>query len=108
MAIIVYMRPIWRRGLEGVLQLKQKKIFPAEKFSKNRKNIQVPPGIPPAGNGQMTLEREKLIEVILRSRDLFFETLSLSDTHNDLGKHSLGNRGEACELGRPHSTAFGC
>ena len=75
---------------------------------KTEKIFRFPPGIPPAGNGQMTLEREKLIEVILRSRDLFFETLSLSDTHNDLGKHSLGNRGEACELGRPHSTAFGC
>lgn len=108
MAIIVYMRPIWRRGLEGVLQLKQKKYSLQKNSQKTEKIFRFPPGIPPAGNGQMTLEREKLIEVILRSRDLFFETLSLSDTHNDLGKHSLGNRGEACELGRPHSTAFGC
>ena len=36
MAIIVYMRPIWRRGLEGVLQLKQKNI-PCGKILKKQK-----------------------------------------------------------------------
>jgi len=41
-------------------------------------------------NDPMTLGREKLSKAPLRNRDLFFQTLSLSDTHNDLGKHSRG------------------
>jgi len=69
------------------------------KNAKQKKIFRFHTGILPVRNNPMTLGREKLFEVILRSRDLFFETLSLSDTHNDLGKHSLGNRGEACELG---------
>ncbi len=51
---------------------------------------------------------KELLEVILRSRDLFLETLSLSDAHHNLGEHTLRNRGESCELGGPFRKASPC